>query len=224
MKATKLVICLATAATTLMFAPFASAQDDERFTLGKPEYQPGETINLVYDPFTLTCKGNASSPGFVGRVASDWQPGSPGTLRATATAVDLPGIYTATLVCDGARLSRKFVIVGTADAFFLDKTEVEAGGAISVLKTKQSNCGQVATSAGFTAPVELVHQSANLIIGNGTAVDRAGRYEVEMVCGGQPVLQQFVVTAKAPAAPVLKPKSPIVKPNGAPQTGGGGTA
>jgi hypothetical protein len=130
------------------------------------------------------------------------------------------------MTCKGEKVTRAFKVVAPRDTFFLDKTEVEAGGDISVVKTKQSGCGEIATSPGFTAPVEIKYEAGNTRIGNGKAVGTAGAYQVEMICEGKPVHQQFVVKAKAPTTITEKPqaKAPIVKPKGAPQTGGGGTA
>lgn len=231
MKITRAVAGIAAVAAALAFAPFASAGTNEGFVLDKAEYQPGETIRLAYDA-TSHCEGKASSNGFVDRYSSEFVLDPPHILRATASAVQVAGKYTAEMICGGQPVSRTFEVVHAqgSDLFFLDSGEVEAGGDVSVMKTKQSVCGNVATSPGFTAPIELKYESQNLRIGNGKAVDVPGVYQVQMICKGQPVLQQLVVKAKAlkpvPSPITAKPKAkaPIVKPKGAPQTGGGGTA
>lgn len=231
MKVTKAVVGLAAVAAALAFAPFANAGTNEGFVLDKAEYLPGEAIKLAYDA-TANCEGKASSNGFVNRYSSEFELDAPNVLRATASAVQVAGEYTAEMICGGQMVSRTFVVARAQgpDLFFLYSGEVEAGGDVSVMKTKQSVCGDVATSPGFTAPIELTYESQNLRIGNGKAVDVPGVYDVQMICKGQPVLQQLVVKAKA-QKPVLAPitekpkaKAPIIKPKGAPQTGGGGTA
>ncbi|WP_394615520.1 hypothetical protein JNUCC0626_38150 [Lentzea sp. JNUCC 0626] len=224
----------ATAAAALMFTPMASAQSFEGFTLDKTEYVPGDNVSISYD-VTAKCEGKASSNGFINKFSSDFRVGGPNTYVAEASASWIPGDYTAELTCKGKTVSKAFKVLAPRDKFTLDKTEVEAGGDISVMKTKQSDCGEVATSTGFAAPIQLQYDSQNLRIGNGKVVETAGTYQAEMTCGGKQVQVQFVVTAKAPTnapkAPVAekvvqKPqaKAPIVKPKGAPQTGGGSTA
>ncbi|HUQ55981.1 hypothetical protein [Lentzea sp.] len=194
-----------------------------------PQFTIEPNVLLVNQHFEVrpergTCPGgteHTTSPGFVAPLPA-------GDLHGIVVAV--PGRYTATLKCKGSSKTGTagFEVVEQGDTFFLPMTEVEAGGDISVIRTKQSNCGQVATSPGFTAPIELVYESRNTRIGNGEVVDRPGTYQAEMVCGGRPVHQQFVVRAKAPTSTSAteKPrvKAPVVKPKGAPQTGGGGTA
>ncbi|MFJ8964849.1 hypothetical protein ACIRG5_36215 [Lentzea sp. NPDC102401] len=228
MKIIKATIGLAAVATALTFAPFASAQSAEGFTLDKAEYVPGDNITISYD-VAAGCEGRASSNGFINRYSSEFLVDGPRTMAAEANASWVPGSYTAELTCKGEKVTRAFTVAAPRDKFTLDKTEVEAGGDISVMKTKQSDCGEVATSPGFTAPIKLEYESVNLRIGNGKVVDQAGTYQAEMTCGGKQVQVEFVVTAKAPAQTVAdKPKtaakSPIVKPKGAPQTGGGATA
>ncbi|SFR09928.1 hypothetical protein SAMN04488564_103271 [Lentzea waywayandensis] len=222
---------LAAVAAALTFAPFANAQSSDGFQLDKTEYAPGDYITISYD-VSARCEGKAYSNGFINWYSSDFLVGGPKTYVAEANASFVPGSYTAELTCKGEKVTRAFTVAAPRDKFTLDKTEVEAGGDISVMKTKQSDCGEVATSPGFTAPIKLEHESVNLRIGNGKVVDQAGTYQAEMTCGGKQVQVEFVVTAKAPAQAVAdKPKaaaksakSPIVKPKGAPQTGGGATA
>jgi hypothetical protein len=230
MKVTTAVVGLAAAAAALAFAPFANAQSFDGFSLDKAEYVPGDNVTISYD-VTAKCEGKATSKGFINLYSSDFRVGGPNTMVADASASFVPGSYTAEMTCKGERVTRAFEVVAPADTFFLDKTVVEPGGAISVIKTKQSNCGAIATSPGFTAPVKIEYVAGNTFIGNGKAIDASGVYQVEMTCGGKPVQQSFTIQPAAPVKPVPtavtekpKPKAPITKPKGAPQTGGGGTS
>lgn len=219
MKMLKAVTGIAAVAAALTFAPFASAAEGLR--IHEREVRPDQTVLLSYVD-SSGCSGLAKSEGFKNGVSTEFKRDENGVMHATAVAADKPGTYHVYLKCGGV-ISETFTIVGVTarDTFFLPFTEVEAGGDVSVAKTKQSDCGQIATSPGFTAPIELKYETPNTFTGNGKAVDKPGTYQVEMICGGEAVHQELVVKAKAPAA---KPKQPIVKPKGAPQTGGGATA
>ncbi|WP_053737487.1 hypothetical protein [Nocardia sp. NRRL S-836] len=229
MKRTTSVVAVSALAALVLTGQSASAQEDVT-----PAFRISPDILVVDQHFEVrieqgTCPGgteHVTSPGFAAPLPA-------GELHGTAVSV--PGKYTATLKCKGSSKTgtAQFGVFELGDTFFFLPDEVEAGGDISVIKTKQSFCGEVATSPGFTAPIELKYETPNTRSGNGKVVDRAGTYEAEMICGGRPIRHQFVVKAKAPAptstpaAPTSttqKPKGPVVKPKGAPQTGGGGTA
>jgi hypothetical protein len=234
MKRTASVLGLTAAALALVLTPAGNAQSDNAYTFNKAEYLPGETIRISYD-VTDNCEGTVGSTGFVGQVAPEFRIDPPNIMYTKVTAIDIAGEYRTSMKCDGVYVSKTFRIIPAPGTFRLDKTEVEAGGDISVLVDKVgSNCTGPATSLGFAAPIELRNDSPAVLIGNGKAVGRAGTYEAEMNCGGTPVRQQFRVMEKAVApeapapvqqvkAPVQKAKAPVVKPKGAPQTGGGGT-
>ncbi|MEU0881215.1 hypothetical protein ABZ345_21615 [Lentzea sp. NPDC005914] len=202
------------------FAHAASAQEHKGFELDKTVYLMGRPIALSYDSADK-CEGKATSNGFLYGVSDEYQLDPPNTMRARATASFIPGSYTAEMVCDGKKVSRAFVVQETPDTFSLDKTEVEAGGEIVVTKSETSKCGDVASSVGFTTDITL---QGTQRIGRGKVVDTPGTYQASMFCGDTLEFKQFVVKAKAPVAEKPKPKAPIVKPKGAPQTGGGGTA
>lgn len=99
--------------------------------------------------------------------------------------------------------------------------------------TAEMSCGGDTVSRTF----KIAHgQGPDLFFLDSGEVEAGGSisvmktYQAEMKCGGQPVHQQFVVKAK-PRTPIAekpadepKAKAPIVKPKGAPQTGGGATA
>lgn len=224
MKRTMSVFGLTAAALALVLTPAGHAGPGEPYQLDKAEYLPGETVTIMFE-ISDPCEGKAGSTGFVNHVAGEFEMDPPNIMRARATAIAIAGEYRVSLKCSGKYVSKTFRIVPAPSTFRLDKTEVEAGGDISVLVDKVgSNCTGPATSLGFAAPIELKYDSPGQLIGNGKAVGRAGTYEAEMNCGGTPVRQQFRVVEKAEAPVALKPRASIVKPKGAPQTGGGGTS
>ncbi|GGM84396.1 hypothetical protein GCM10011609_20630 [Lentzea pudingi] len=108
---------------------------------------------------------------------------------------------------------------------FLDKDEYAPGERIEIFLVDTHRCGYTATSPGFTAPAELaLVRPGYSLRGATTAVARPGTYRAEIPCGMTgPVVDTFTI-APQPGNPVPKPKPPIVKPKGAPDTGGGGTA
>ncbi|HEX8869487.1 MAG TPA: hypothetical protein VF821_27745, partial [Lentzea sp.] len=135
---------------------------------------------------------------------------------------DKPGKYVATAYCKGhayAGTSEFEVVPLTAnDRFSLDKAEYAPGELIEVTAPVSANCTGNVTSAGFVAPLKLTRESDQLLSGTIRAVGTPGSYEASMTCDNVIVTQSFKVTAKPQA------KAPVVKPKGAPQTGGGGTA
>jgi hypothetical protein len=102
---------------------------------------------------------------------------------------------------------------------------VEAGGTIDVHRQVTAMCTNPVTSTGFAEPINIIYRTeGSLRSGRGKVVDTPGTYEASMQCSGQTATRKFTIKAKAKAEqPAPKPKTPIVKPKGAPQTGGGGT-
>ncbi|MDX3656939.1 hypothetical protein PV646_06425 [Streptomyces sp. ID05-26A] len=112
---------------------------------------------------------------------------------------------------------------------FLDKDEYAPGERIKIFLLDTHRCGYTASSKGFTAPAELtLVRPGYSLEGATTAVTTPGTYQAEIPCGMTgPVVDTFTIKAKPtrpPGNPAPKPKPPIVKPKGAPDTGGGGTA
>ncbi|MFS8096558.1 hypothetical protein LFM09_05395 [Lentzea alba] len=117
---------------------------------------------------------------------------------------------------------------------FLDKAEYGPGETINIHLARGYKCGTYggATSDGFTAPAELTQGGPDNwpLTGKTTAVDKPGSYEAIIKCLTGSVVNKFTIkvppttttTPPAPTPPGRKP--PIVKPKGAPDTGGGGTA
>ncbi|MEU0881219.1 hypothetical protein ABZ345_21635 [Lentzea sp. NPDC005914] len=115
----------------------------------------------------------------------------------------------------------------TSERQFLDSAEYPAGGTIRINLTVMNECGVLeATSAGFTAPAKLTQKQGTggyQLTGVTRAAATPGRYFAEIRCTWALIVTQFTVKV-APPVRAPKPKPPIVKPAGSPDTGGGGTA
>jgi hypothetical protein len=118
---------------------------------------------------------------------------------------------------------------------FLDKAEYAAGETISINLMLDAECGVLeATSDGFTATAKLTKSphptGAIQLYGQATAITTPGTYRATIACtSSPPAVNQFTIkAAPVPPQPSPKPKPtpkpPIVKPKGAADTGGGGTA
>lgn len=115
---------------------------------------------------------------------------------------------------------------------FLDKAEYAPAETIRINLLQGAECGVLeATSAGFTAAAQLTKGTGGgagtQLTGETTAITTPGTYRATVACTERPPsVNQFTIKA-APAPkpkPQSKPKPPIVKPKGAADTGGGGTA
>ncbi|MEU0881220.1 hypothetical protein ABZ345_21640 [Lentzea sp. NPDC005914] len=208
--------------------PMASAQEPV-----KPEFSfGGATVFGPGNGFTAkieegTCPGgpvSLTSPGFA----------SVDLARLSGTVVTTTGQYTATLKCKDTTetgtlgFTVEWLKPPRNDPF-LDKAEYAPGETIRINLEFGFKCLGEATSAGFTAPAKLANAGNGRVISETTAIATPGTYEAAIFCANNSVVNQFTIKA-APAAPppqgtpAPKPKPPIVKPKGAPQTGGGGTA
>ena len=119
------------------------------------------------------------------------------------------------------------------DHMTLSATEIQPGGTIRVSVqssyTLSSECGGDATSPGFVAPITLGMASHTIHSGEGLVITKPGVYKVTVPCSsGSPLTQSFTIvgapTTSQPTNPPANPPTKIVKPVGAPQTGGGGTS
>ena len=187
-----------------------------------------------------------SHPGaaFAVSIKADTCPGGPVSLTSPGFAsfnlgslsgqvVTTPGTYTATLKCkDTTEVgTTDFTIVPPRSDSFLDKAVYAPGETIRISLKDGYKCWVPATSEGFTAPANLtqVHGDGDRVVGETTAITTPGTYTATIPClKGGPVVNQFTIKASAtpppPGTPAPKQKPPIIKPKGAPQTGGGGTA
>jgi hypothetical protein len=111
----------------------------------------------------------------------------------------------------------------------LSPTEVQAGGAIRVQLSSDypldATCGGQATSPGFVAPITLNFASHTTHTGEGLVIDEPGTYQATVPCtSGSSLTASFAVVGSPSTSQPTNPPPTIVKPIGAPQTGGGGTS
>jgi hypothetical protein len=213
--------------TAFALTPTAGAQEDVTpiFNFGESVLRPAGLFKVTIQEGT--CPGgpvSITSPGFA---AVDLP-------SLTGTFVGQEGVYTATLKCKGTAKvgEQQFVLTAPAppvSGSFLDKDEYAPGERIKIFLRDTHRCGYTATSNGFTAPAELtLVRPGYSLEGATTAVATPGTYQASIPCGMTgPVVDTFTIKAAPtppPGNPAPKPKPPIVKPKGAPDTGGGGTA
>ncbi|GHH58743.1 hypothetical protein [Lentzea cavernae] len=237
---TRAAVGLAAVATAFTVAPFAHAQSSGGFQLDKTEYAPGDYVTISYD-VTARCEGKAKSNGFINWYSSEFAVGGPNTYVAKANASFVPGTYTAELTCKGETVTRDFTVVAPRPKFTLDKAEYGPGDYVTISYDVTARCEGRASSNGFINRYssEFAVGGPNTYVAKANASFVPGSYTAELTCGGKQEQVPFTVVANAPAQPpaqapvqavATKPKagsqakSPIVKPKGAPQTGGGATA
>jgi hypothetical protein len=218
--------------TAFALTPMAGAQEavTPKFSLSGTDFMPGSGFTVVID--AATCHGgpvSITSPGFAGRVD---------LAALSGTFVTASGTYTATLKCRHTTEAgtHSFTIVkpkAPRTDPFLDKAEYAPGETIRIALEDGRKCGFEASSEGFTAPAPLTISGGTTehprLVGEAKAVNAPGSYQATIRCINEPVVNQFTVKAQPttpplPGNPAPKPKPPIVKPKGAPETGGGGTA
>jgi hypothetical protein len=161
--------------------------------------------------------------------------GEPNTLKGYAAATTEPGTYTATVQCGGRTLATRFTVLPLEIKWYLVPAEVEPGGKISAGGDVYTGCFSPGPleSPGFAAPLRFT-RGGNMgrFAGDTTVITTPGVYEVAFQCFNRPersvktfrILGTPPTTTTPPQPGTPKPKPPIVKPRGAPNTGGGGTA
>jgi hypothetical protein len=183
--------------------------------LTSPVYTPGDGFAATI--MEGTCPGgpvSLTSPGFASVDLA--------TLRGKV--VTAPGSYTATLRCKDTTEEGTFgfyieVPRNPSEGVFLDKEVYAPGETIKVHEQHPSCAGQSAVSQGFVAPA-VIHDG----YGETKAIDTPGTYVVAFWCAFPGTgYDQFTIKVPTPPQPG-NPKPPIVKPKGAADTGGGGTA
>ncbi len=212
---------LAAAGMAFALTPMAGAREAvaPQFWLTSPVYAPGDGFGAMI--VEGTCPGGAvslTSPGFA----------SVDLATLHGKLVTAPGSYTATLKCKDTTEEGTFgfyieVPRNPSQGVFLDKEEYAPGETVKVHEQHPSCEGASAVSDGFVAPA-VIHNG----YGETKAIDTPGTYVVTFWCAFPGAgFDQFTIkapTSPPPAGnPKPKPKPPIVKPKGAPQTGGGGT-
>lgn len=213
----------AVGAAAITFTPIASAEGAD-FWLNKEVYAQGEVIDVTMSK-AANCEHTVTSPGFKSPIGLPWE--TPGNWIGKGYAIDTPGTYEATAICAGKPSVRKFTIEAapTVSDFFLGADVYAPGGQITPGKPKNSDCTGPVTSKGFTAPIELTQDIGPHWVGVGTVVNAPGTYEASMTCKSGTVIRKFEIRGgKVEPEPKQAPKPKVVKPKGAPQTGGGATA
>ncbi|MEU7482137.1 hypothetical protein AB0A63_39640 [Lentzea sp. NPDC042327] len=228
------VAALAAVGVVFALTPIAAAQEDvtPKFSLGGEVFPHASEFTATIEEGT--CPGGPTSLTSPGFATFDLA-----TLRGRFA--DVQGPFAAYLECKGTsaqgvvryRLDKPQPPVPPFDGRFLDKEVYAPGETIKVQVTGYSFC-PTAESNGFVAPISLPNNPGGSAHGEGKATGTPGTYEATVHCyKNQTFVNTFTVKAPPttpttsttpPAAPTAKPKPPIVKPKGAPQTGGGGTA
>ncbi|WP_156213834.1 hypothetical protein [Lentzea aerocolonigenes] len=185
------------------------------FKIVPDQLKPGQAFEVQIDQNDCPDGGMIYSDGFREKKLLNTVHGVAG---------DKPGNYFATLYCSTAGTiynSASFEIVPLTanDRFTLDKAEYAPGEQIKATAPASALCIGNLSSTGFVAPIKLARESDQLFSGTGKTIEAPGDYVASMTCNNMTVTQNFKVTAQKPKA-----KAPVVKPKGAPQTGGGGTA
>ncbi|WP_156213833.1 hypothetical protein [Lentzea aerocolonigenes] len=226
----KTVVALAVLGTAFALTPIANAQEDVTPSFGFQGMQrPGAQFKITIKDGT--CPGGPVSLTSAGFTAVDLP-------SLTGTFVDQVGNYTATLKCkDTTEIGELSYSLAEAQTPrtdpFLDKAEYAPGEQIKIYLQRGRKCSGPATSPGFAAPAELtqIWQPENYpLTGETTAGTTPGTYQAKIQCITETVTNTFTVKAPPttgttnPPAPKPGAKAPVVKPKGAPQTGGGGTA
>lgn len=82
----------------------------------------------------------------------------------------------------------------SSDLFVVPQRTTTPGGMVVVLRSSASKCSGPVTSAGFLAPIEFTHQSADgSWIGIGEAIGTPGSYAAGATCEGRLVERTFTV-------------------------------
>jgi len=184
-----------------------------RFKIVPSTLKPNQAFEIQFEKGDCADGGTVVSTGFRENIPE-------GSLHGFAG--ENPGKYAATAYCKGHayKSSTEFEIVALTndDTFYFAKSEYAPGEAITATYRVYAKCVGDLNSTGFVAPIKF-QQKADLRYGTGRVVDTPGSYVASMTCDNITVKQPFTVKAQKPKA-----KAPVIKPKGAPETGGGGTA
>lgn len=217
-----IVAVAATAAAVVVSGSNATAGEDvtPQFTLSPKVLMKAQWFEVQIEEGT--CPGGSesvSSPGFSAPVAAGDLHGMAGTT---------PGTFTATLKCRGTSKTGTFeyeVLDRNLQPRFVIAPSTLRPGQHFEVQIEKGDCpeGGSVDSDGFRARVP----AGDL---HGIAGDRPGKYTATLWCqNGTRGAAEFEVvapptTTAPPTTQAAGAKAPVVKPKGAPQTGGGGTA
>ena len=190
---------------------------------------PGTVVTVSTGPCETFSA--VTSPGFQEPITLSPMPGDPGKLHGAGQVVTELGTYTATVQCDAKTLTATFSVRLHEVVWSLSPAEVEPGGTIYAEGRIYDSGGcapkEPLTSPGFAAPLEFHGGNLGRISGSTKVITTPGTYEVAWQCANRPErsVKTFRILGTPPTTTPSPPgKPPIVKPKGAPQTGGGGTA
>lgn len=200
----------------------------------EPKFSLGGTVFPKGSEFTVTIEEGTCPGGPVSIVSTGFWTFDAATLRGRFVLGE--GTFDATLTCKDTTKTGtvRFELQDLPQTTpFLDKKQYAPGEAIKISLGWHFTCGPTVGSEGFAAPVQLRSAPGGGWYGEGKAVDAPGTYEVRIGCKYGSFLNTFTVkapptptppTTTQPPGPSPRPKPPVVKPKGAPDTGGGGTA
>lgn len=225
----KWIVAGVCAVMTLVGAPAsAGAQPSEppeqvRLTTSPDLVGPGRRITVHVSHCPGGPDGPVTSSGFAAPITlTESFEGYYGIGNVTSTE----GSYPATLRCKGVPAPGVVTFgIGYSDLpWSLGPAEVEPSGTMIigyVATGGTSGCDTHVISSGFVAPIEFIsgHSGAS---GRGPAITTPGTYQAFFTCGEKTAIKSFTILGTPPTAAPVKPK--VVKPVGAPQTGGGGTS
>ncbi|KJK33974.1 hypothetical protein UK23_44310 [Lentzea aerocolonigenes] len=230
---------LAVLAAAVFFPDATAAQEEPTpsVSISPATVAIGQVVEVYF-----TCPGGTdegvTSPGLSGAVT---QSGAPAFVKS------VPGTYTATVKCRGTSKvgTAEFTVLERVSATFRFIPERPKPGQAFRAEVDRTACPSgpfVFASTGFRDAIR-----PNQL--EGVVVDTPGRHSVVIQCwlgrnlikgGGMlEIAEPDAPAADRPApsdeaeqganaeprhAPVAGPRKPIIKPKGAPQTGGGGTA
>ncbi|MEU3647879.1 hypothetical protein AB0E59_31140 [Lentzea sp. NPDC034063] len=225
-----IVAVAALAAAACAFGPSAQAQEDvtPKFQLAPNVLMKGQWFEVQIEEGT--CPGGSASitsAGFASPVGAGSIHGMAGTT---------PGTYTATLTCNGTSKTgtTEYQVIdrNIRPQFKIEPSTLEPGQKFEA-RIEKGDCpdGGTIDSPGFRTEVPVSSPY-------GVAGDKPGKYTAILTCVGgtrgaaefeivpltPPVTPVVVGAVKAPVVTTPVAKAPVVKPKGAPQTGGGGTA
>lgn len=185
-----------------------------RFKLEPSKLKPGQAFEIQFEKGDCGEGGTVVSTGFKAKVA-------PGSLHGFAA--DTPGKYIAEAYCTGHAYkgTAEFQIIPLHpnDTFALDRLEYAPGEKVTASYLLEAKCVGDLNSTGFVAPIKFRPDAPPVMVGTGKVIDTPGAYEASMTCDNTIIKRTFTVKAQKPKA-----KAPVIKPKGAPETGGGGTA
>lgn len=191
--------------------------------MAQPESNEGPKPFLMVTPSVTITGVNVGVQGTCGDTSSPMvtSPGfaAPIKLGGYGKVSNKPGKYTATMKCKDKVLTASFEVILPAE-FSVTPKRVEPGGKLTLQVRCPTAFGdKMAKSEGFASDIAVDYVRAGVIgRGTGKATTKPGSYAAIIYCDNEPMTARFTV---AKGKPTPQPPQVVVKPKGAPQTGGG---